>query len=191
MSKDEKSKVEDKNLNNEVESEESSTNNSVEELSIEEQLERSKDAIKELEETCDAMKDEALRARAEMENIRRRAEKEVSKARKFGVEKFVKDLLPITDSIDQALKHEVKLEEAVAMKEGIELTAKMLFDILKNNGLEELDPKGEKFDPNVHEAMAMIPNPGLEDNIVFEVFQKGYLLNGRVVRAAKVIVVKN
>ncbi|BCD90010.1 protein GrpE [Francisella halioticida] len=191
MSKDEKSKVEDKNLNNEVESEESSTNNSVEELSIEEQLERSKDAIKELEETCDAMKDEALRARAEMENIRRRAEKEVSKARKFGVEKFVKDLLPITDSIDQALKHEVKLEEAVAMKEGIELTAKILFDILKNNGLEELDPKGEKFDPNVHEAMAMIPNPGLEDNIVFEVFQKGYLLNGRVVRAAKVIVVKN
>lgn len=191
MSKDEKSKVEDKNLNNEADMQEETSNNAVEELSVEEQLERSKDAIKELEETCDAMKDEALRARAEMENIRRRAEKEVSNARKFGVEKFVKELLPVTDSIDQALKHEVKLEEAVAMKEGIELTAKMLIDILKNNGLEELDPKGEKFDPNIHEAMAMIPNPEVEDNTVFEVFQKGYLLNGRVVRAAKVIVVKN
>ncbi|API86463.1 nucleotide exchange factor GrpE [Francisella uliginis] len=191
MSKDEKDKVEDKNLNNEAEAQEEASTNTVEELSVEEQLERSKDAIKELEETCDAMKDEALRAKAEMENIRRRAEKEVSNARKFGVEKFVKELLPVTDSIDQALKHEVKLEEAVAMKEGIELTAKMLIDILKNNGLEELDPKGEKFDPNIHEAMAMIPNPELEDNTVFEVFQKGYLLNGRVVRAAKVIVVKN
>ena len=191
MSKDEKSKVEDKNLNNEAEVKEEASTNAVEELSVEEQLERSKDAIKELEETCDAMKDEALRAKAEMENIRRRAEKEVSNARKFGVEKFVKELLPVTDSIDQALKHEVKLEEAVAMKEGIELTAKMLIDILKNNGLEELDPKGEKFDPNIHEAMAMIPNPELDDNTVFEVFQKGYLLNGRVVRAAKVIVVKN
>ncbi|WP_150468557.1 nucleotide exchange factor GrpE [Francisella sp. SYW-9] len=191
MSKDEKSNVEDKNLNNEAEAQEEVSNNAIEELSVEEQLERSKDAIKELEETCDAMKDEALRAKAEMENIRRRAEKEVSNARKFGVEKFVKELLPVTDSIDQALKHEVKLEEAVAMKEGIELTSKMLFDILKNNGLEELDPKGEKFDPNIHEAMAMIPNPEIEDNTVFEVFQKGYLLNGRVVRAAKVIVVKN
>lgn len=191
MSKDEKDKVEDKNLNNEAEAQEEASTNTVEELSVEEQLERSKDVIKELEETCDAMKDEALRAKAEMENIRRRAEKEVSNARKFGVEKFVKELLPVTDSIDQALKHEVKLEEAVAMKEGIELTAKMLIDILKNNGLEELDPKGEKFDPNIHEAMAMIPNPELEDNTVFEVFQKGYLLNGRVVRAAKVIVVKN
>ena len=191
MSKDEKDKVEDKNLNNEAEAQEEASTNTVEELSIEEQLERSKDAIKELEETCDAMKDEALRAKAEMENIRRRAEKEVSNARKFGVEKFFKELLPVTDSIDQALKHEVKLEEAVAMKEGIELTAKMLIDILKNNGLEELDPKGEKFDPNIHEAMAMIPNSELEDNTVFEVFQKGYLLNGRVVRAAKVIVVKN
>ncbi|MED7820317.1 MULTISPECIES: nucleotide exchange factor GrpE [unclassified Francisella] len=191
MSKDEKNKVEDQNLNNEAEAQDNSSNNAVEELSVEEQLERSKDAIKELEETCDAMKDEALRARAEMENIRRRAEKEVSNARKFGVEKFVKELLPVTDSIDQALKHEVKLEEAIAMKEGIELTSKMLLDILKNNGLQEINPKGEKFDPNIHEALAMIPNPEIEDNTVFEVFQKGYLLNGRVVRAAKVIVVKN
>lgn len=161
------------------------------ELSVEEQLEKAKDTIKDLEETCDSFKDETLRAKAEMENIRKRAEKEVSNARKFGIEKFAKELLPVIDSINEALKHEVQLEEAVAMKEGIELTSKMLADTLKKNGLEELDPQGEKFDPDFHEAMAMVPNPEFDDNTVFEVFQKGYTLNGRVVRAAKVIVVKN
>ena len=137
------------------------------------------------------MKDDTLRAKAEMENIRKRAERDVQNSRKFGIEKFAKELLPVTDSIEQALKHEVKLDEAIAMKEGIEMTSKILIDVLKKNGLEELDPKGEKFDPNIHEALSMVPNPELEDNTVFEVFQKGYLLNGRVVRAAKVIVVKN
>ncbi|MDE5031941.1 nucleotide exchange factor GrpE, partial [Francisella tularensis] len=72
-----------------------------------------------------------------------------------------------------------------------ELTAKMLVDILKINGVEELDPKGEKFDPNLHEAMSMIPNPEFEDNTIFDVFQKGFMLNGRIVRAAKVVIVKN
>ncbi|MCL4122481.1 UNVERIFIED_CONTAM: hypothetical protein GTU68_040705 [Idotea baltica] len=128
-----------------------------------------------------SMKEEVLRAAAEAENIRKRAERDVANARKFGIEKFAKELMPVTDSLDQALKHE----------EGVEMTAKMLLDVLKKNGLEELDPMGEKFDPNFHEAMAMVPNPELEDNTVFDVFQKGYLLNGRVVRAAKVIVVKN
>ena len=159
--------------------------------SPEEALEKANDEIQRLTEYANEMKDEALRAKAEMENIRKRAERDIQNSRKFGIEKFAKELLPVTDSIDQALKHEVKLDEAVAMKEGIEMTAKILIDVLKKNGLEELDPKGEKFDPNMHEALAMIPNPDLEDNSIFEVFQKGYLLNGRVVRAAKVIVVKN
>jgi molecular chaperone GrpE len=167
-------------------------NESVEvECSPEEALEKANDDIQRLTEYAEEMKEEALRAKAEMENIRKRAERDVQNARKFGIEKFAKELLPVTDSIDQALKHEVKLDEAVAMKEGIEMTSKILIDVLKKNGLEELDPKGEKFDPNMHEALAMIPNPKFEDNTVFEVFQKGYLLNGRVVRAAKVIVVKN
>ena len=195
MSKQEKSKVEGKSLDIEteaqVETEQECANGAIEELSVEEQLERTKDTIKELEESCDRFRDEALRANAEMENIRKRAERDVSNARKFGIEKFAKELLPIIDSIEQALKHEVKLEEAIAMKDGIELTAKMLVDILKKNGVEELDPKGEKFDPNLHEAMAMIPNPEFEDNTIFDVFQKGYMLNGRVVRAAKVVIVKN
>ena len=176
----------------ETQSEAEEVNQSAEaEYSVEEALEKANDEIKRLAEYAEEMKDEALRAKAEMENIRKRAERDVQNARKFGIEKFAKELLPVTDSIDQALKHEVKLDEAVAMKEGIEMTAKILIDVLKKNGLEELDPKGEKFDPNMHEALAMVPNPELEDNTVFEVFQKGYLLNGRVVRAAKVIVVKN
>ncbi|AJI62060.1 nucleotide exchange factor GrpE [Francisella tularensis] len=195
MSKQEKSNVEDKSLDIEtaaqVETAQESASGTLEELSVEEQLERAKDTIKELEDSCDQFKDEALRAKAEMENIRKRAERDVSNARKFGIEKFSKELLPVIDSIEQALKHEVKLEEAIAMKEGIELTAKMLVDILKKNGVEELDPKGEKFDPNLHEAMAMIPNPEFEDNTIFDVFQKGYMLNGRIVRAAKVVIVKN
>jgi molecular chaperone GrpE len=189
MGKQEKANdIENSDLNTEAQE---SNNSQLEELSAQEQLDKTKDTIKELEQSCDSFKDEALRAKAEMENIRRRAERDVANARKFGIEKFAKELLPVIDSIEQALKHEVKLEEAVAMKEGIQLTSKMLIDILKNNGLEELDPQGEKFDPNIHEAMAMIPNPELEDNTVFEVFQKGYKLNGRVVRAAKVVVVKN
>ncbi|MBK2150387.1 nucleotide exchange factor GrpE [Francisella tularensis] len=195
MSKQEKSNVEDKSLDIEtaaqVETAQESASGALEELSVEEQLERAKYTIKELEDSCDQFKDEALRAKAEMENIRKRAERDVSNARKFGIEKFAKELLPVIDSIEQALKHEVKLEEAIAMKEGIELTAKMLVDILKKNGVEELDPKGEKFDPNLHEAMAMIPNPEFEDNTIFDVFQKGYMLNGRIVRAAKVVIVKN
>ncbi|ACD30967.1 nucleotide exchange factor GrpE [Francisella tularensis] len=195
MSKQEKSNVEDKSLDIEtavqVETAQESASGALEELSVEEQLERAKDTIKELEDSCDQFKDEALRAKAEMENIRKRAERDVSNARKFGIEKFAKELLPVIDSIGQALKHEVKHEEAIAMKEGIELTAKMLVDILKKNGVEELDPKGEKFDPNLHEAMAMIPNPEFEDNTIFDVFQKGYMLNGRIVRAAKVVIVKN
>ncbi|AEE26658.1 nucleotide exchange factor GrpE [Francisella hispaniensis] len=195
MSKQEKSNVEDKIVDIEkeaqVEAAQEHVNGDIQELSVEEQLERTRDTIKELEDNCDRFKDEALRAKAEMENIRKRAERDISNARKFGIEKFAKELLPVIDSIEQALKHEVKLEEAVAMKEGIELTAKMLVDILKKNGVEELDPKGEKFDPNLHEAMAMIPNPEFEDNTIFDVFQKGYMLNGRVVRAAKVVIVKN
>ncbi|MBK2357463.1 nucleotide exchange factor GrpE [Francisella hispaniensis] len=195
MSKQEKSNVEDKIVDIEkeaqVETAQEPANGDIQELSVEEQLERTRDTIKELEDSCDRFKDEALRAKAEMENIRKRAERDISNARKFGIEKFAKELLPVIDSIEQALKHEVKLEEAVAMKEGIELTAKMLVDILKKNGVEELDPKGEKFDPNLHEAMAMIPNPEFEDNTIFDVFQKGYMLNGRVVRAAKVVIVKN
>lgn len=195
MSKQEKSKVEDKSLDIETEAqvgiEQGCANGAIEELSVEEQLEKTKDTIKELEESCDRFRDDALRANAEMENIRKRAERDVSNARKFGIEKFAKELLPVIDSIEQALKHEVKFEETIAMKDGIELTAKMLVDILKKNGVEELDPKGEKFDPNLHEAMAMIPNPEFEDNTIFDVFQKGYILNGRVVRAAKVVIVKN
>ena len=159
--------------------------------SPEEGLEKANDEIQRLSEYAQDMKDESLRAKAEMENIRKRAERDVQNSRKFGIEKFAKELLPVTDSVDQALKHEVKLDEAVAMKEGIEMISKILIDVFKKNGLEELDPKGQKFDPNLHEALAMIPNLELEDNTIFEVFQKGYLLNGRIIRAAKVIVVKN
>jgi molecular chaperone GrpE len=191
MSNIEKDELEEKILETVDKVEEVGEPSDTKKHSAEEALEKANEEIQRLAEYAEEMKDEALRAKAEMENIRKRAERDVQNARKFGIEKFAKELLPVTDSIDQALKHEVKLDEAVAMKEGIEMTSKILIDVLKKNGLEELDPVGEKFDPNMHEALAMIPNPEIENNTIFEVFQKGYLLNGRVVRAAKVIVVKN
>lgn len=191
MSNDKKDNLEEKIHETEEKVEEVKEPGSDSEVSVQEQLEKANEKIESMQDEYNSMKEEVLRAAAEVENIRKRAERDVANARKFGIEKFAKELMPVTDSIDQALNHEVKLDEAVAMKEGVEMTSKMLLDVLKKNGLEDLNPIGEKFDPNFHEAMAMIPNPELEDNTVFEVFQKGYLLNGRVVRATKVIVVKN
>jgi len=171
------------------------TEDKVEEVnqpSLEELLERSQEQLEQLEQKNKEMAEEVLRAKAEMENIRKRSERDVQNAHKFGVERFVKELLPIMDSIEQALKHEVKSEEAIAMKDGVELTSKMFVEALKKFGIEILDPnKGETFDPNMHEAIAMFPNAEMDDNTIFEVFQKGYVLNGRLVRATKVVVVKN
>ena len=163
----------------------------VNQASTEELLEKSQELVEQLEQKNKEMTEEVLRAKAEMENIRKRSERDVQNAHKFGVERFAKELLPVMDSIEQALKHEVKSEEAIAMKDGVEMTSKMFAEALKKFGMEILDPKGEKFDPNVHEAMAMFPNADMEDDSIFEVYQKGYVLNGRLVRAAKVVVIKN
>ena len=170
------------------------TEDKVEEVnqpSTDELLEKAQEQIEQLEQKNKEASDSVLRAAAEVENIRKRAERDVQNAHKFGVERFAKELLPIMDSVEQALKHEVKSDEAIAMKDGVEMTSKMFAEALKKFGMEILDPQGEKFDPNMHEAMAMFPNPEMEDDTIFEVFQKGYVLNGRLVRAAKVVVIKN
>ena len=180
-----KEQVEEKILETEEKVEE------VNQPSLEEQLETANDKIEELEAKNEEAKADVLRAAADVENIRKRSEREVQNAHKFGIERFAKELLPVMDSIEQALKQEVKTDEAISMKEGVELTSKVFTDTLIKFGMEILDPKGEKFDPNMHEAMAMIPNPELENDTIFDVFQKGYVLNGRVVRAAKVVIVKN
>ncbi|GHE20973.1 nucleotide exchange factor GrpE [Halomonas urumqiensis] len=143
--------------------------------------------VEELEQSVSDAKDQALRAAAEAQNVRRRAEQEAEKARKFALEKFVKELLPVVDSLEKALES-MREEATEAHSEGVSMTLKMQLDVLNKFGVEVVEPHGEPFDPQFHEAMAMVPNPELDPNTVMEVMQKGYLLNGRLVRPAMVVV---
>lgn len=136
------------------------------------------------------LKDQVLRAVAEMENIKRRAARDVEHAHKFAVEKLLADLFPVVDSLEKAVETANATEGAAAIAEGVQLSLKLFVDTLNKSGVEQIDPLGEPFDPQVHEAMTMVPNPDAEPNSVMDVMQKGYVLNGRLVRAAKVIVVK-
>ncbi|WP_163832333.1 nucleotide exchange factor GrpE [Spartinivicinus ruber] len=145
-----------------------------------------------LTETAQA-KDQVIRAQAEMQNIQRRAKQDVEKAHKFALDKFSNELLPVVDSLERALETAAPAadEEAVkAMHEGIELTLKMFLDVLKKFNIEQLDPVGEPFDPQYHEAMAMQESQDAEPGTVLAAIQKGYLLNGRLVRPAMVVVAK-
>ncbi|MCV6625719.1 MAG: nucleotide exchange factor GrpE [Cellvibrionaceae bacterium] len=136
-------------------------------------------------------KDQAIRAQAEAQNVRRRAEQDVEKAHKFGLEKFVGDMLTVVDNLERALGAMDAEDEALkASREGIELTHKSLLDGLKRHKVEQIDPVGEPFDPEYHQAMTMVPNPEVEPNTVMDVFQKGYTLHGRLVRPAMVVVAK-
>ena len=138
--------------------------------------------------------EQMLRSQAEMQNVRRRAEIDVEKAHKFALEKFVKELLPVADSLEKAVEstegHEESGELVASIREGVEMTLNLFMTSLKKFNVEQLNPVGEPFDPQQHEAMSMVPAPDAEPNSVVAVVQKGYLLNGRVVRPAMVMVAK-
>ena len=136
------------------------------------------------------VKDQLLRTVAEMENVRRRAQRDVENAHKFAVEKLLSDLLPVVDSLEKAEEAAKTTDNADSMAEGISLSLKLFVSTLERSGIAIVDPFGEPFDPQLHEAMAMVPNPDAEPNSVMDVMQRGYTLNGRLVRAAKVVVVK-
>lgn len=133
--------------------------------------------------------DKFMRAAAEMDNLRRRLERDVSKAHRYGIEKFVENLLPVIDSLEKA-EELAKAQEDKAMHEGLELTMKLFLDMLKKSDVEQLNPVGETFNPEMHEAMSMQEDGKTPSNSVIAVFQKGYKLNDRVVRPARVIVAK-
>jgi len=147
--------------------------------------------LQESVEKAEAYRDEAVRAQAEMQNVRRRAEQDVSKAHKFGQEKLVVELLNLVDNLERALVAS-RAENATLenLLEGVEMSQSMLMEGLKKFNVEQLDPHGEPFDPEQHEAMTAIPNAEMEPNTVMEVFQKGYTLNGRLIRPAMVVVSK-
>ncbi|MCQ4348185.1 nucleotide exchange factor GrpE [Pseudomonas stutzeri] len=145
--------------------------------------------VQALEEQLAEARDQALRVAAELQNVRRRAEQDVEKAHKFALEKFAADLLVVVDSLERGLELSDPADEALRpMREGMELTLKALLDILKRYQVEPLDPHGEPFNPEHHQAMAMEPSASVEPNSVLKVFQKGYLLNGRLLRPAMVVV---
>ena len=150
------------------------------------------DQLAQLEAEVEKYKDVALRAEAEMQNLRRRAERDVQNAHKFGTERLLQNLLPVLDSLEKAIEasEAAGQSEDDPQLEGIKLCSKLFIDVLTKEGIEALDPLGEPFDPNLHEALSMIENPDLEPNSVMTVIQKGYRLNERLVRPAKVMVSK-
>jgi molecular chaperone GrpE len=137
-------------------------------------------------------KDEVLRVQAEMQNLRRRTELDVEKAHKFGQEKLSAELLAVMDNLERALQVAVDREnESVkSLLQGVELTLKSFSDCFRKFGIAQLDPLGEPFDPQVHQAMVMQENPNVDPDTVTAVMQKGYTLHGRVLRPAMVMVSK-
>lgn len=143
--------------------------------------------LKEAELKAAEHHDAWLRAKAEAENIRKRASEDVTKAHKYGVEKFAADLLAVKDSLEAALAAENATPES--MRSGVELTLRQLESVLQRQSIREISPAGEKFDPHVHQAISMLPSDK-EPNTVINVLQKGYLLHDRVLRPALVTVAK-
>ena len=159
----------------------------VEELLAEDQLSETE----ELQEQVSKANDQVLRIQAEMQNVRRRAERDVENAHKYALDKFTADLLPVVDNLERALSTIDAADEAQkAVNTGLELTLKTFIDVLSRFKIEVVDPAGQPFDAELHQAVSMVPNPELEPNTVMDVFQKGYTLNGRLVRPAMVVVSK-
>ena len=137
------------------------------------------------------VKDMALRIRAESDNVRRRSEQEIDKARKYALNKFAEELLPVIDNLERAIDMADKNNEATkAMMEGVELTLMTMTSTVGKFGLKVIDPQGEAFNPEFHQAMAMQESADFAPNTVMAVMQKGYELNGRVIRPAMVMVSK-
>ncbi|NIG98478.1 MAG: nucleotide exchange factor GrpE [Serratia symbiotica] len=136
-------------------------------------------------------RDSLLRAKAEMENVRRRTELDIEKAHKFALERFSSDLLPVLDNLERALELADKNNpELTAMIEGIELTLKSLQDVVHKYGIESVSDVDVPFNPDVHQAMSLIESADHQPNHVMMVMQKGYTLNGRLLRPAMVAVSK-
>ena len=150
-------------------------------------------ALLQAQEEAASFRDLALRAQAEAENIRRRATRDVEQAHKFALEKFAGELLPVLDSIEKAVEAAGALaegEDTKAMAEGVSLCHRLFLDTFGKAGITPIDPHGAPFDPEQHQAMAMIDAPNAAPNSVVDVLQKGYSLNGRLLRAAMVVVAK-
>ncbi|MEO9524377.1 MULTISPECIES: nucleotide exchange factor GrpE [Marinobacter] len=186
----------DENRNEQVEDElKEATEAAAEEAQAEnEVVEGEESEVEVLRAQVKEAQEQMLRSQAEMQNVRRRAEIDVEKAHKFALEKFVKELLPVADSLEKAVEStegkENDGELVASIREGVDMTLNLFMNSLGKFNVEQLNPVGEPFDPQQHEAMSMVPSPDAEPNSIVAVVQKGYLLNGRVVRPAMVVVAK-
>ncbi len=149
------------------------------------------DQLAKAQETIQDYWDQMMRLRAEIENNRKRAERDVENAHKYALRSFIENLLPIVDSMEMgqsaAAADNATLE---SIREGSEMTMKMFLQVLEKQGLEQIDPLGEQFDPERHQAISMIEAEDAQSNTVIEVMQKGFALNDRLVRPAMVVVAK-
>ncbi len=135
------------------------------------------------------IRDEALRERAELDNQRKRLARDVDQARKFANERLLSELLPVLDSLDAGLQ--VSKDETGKLREGMELTFRQLMKVASDNGMTVIHPIGEAFNPEWHQAISQVESPGAAPNTIVQVFQKGYLLNERLLRPALVVVAKS
>jgi len=148
-------------------------------------------ALERAEKDASEHRDAALRAQAEMQNIRRRAERDVEHAHKFGQEKLINEILPVVDNLERALEVQGEGGDfAKALREGVEMTLSLMLKALEKFQVVQISPQGEPFDPQLHQAMSIVENPNVEPNTVIAVMQKGYSLHGRLVRPAMVMVSK-
>ena len=167
-----------------LEDQEVETTETEEELDIEAQLAAAQQSAKD-------NWDKVLRAQAEMENIKRRSVRDLENAHKYALDGFVKALLEVKDSLSMGLKSATEKDATIEhIIEGLEMTDKVFASTLEKFGVETLDPVGEKFNPELHEAVTMLPMPDKESNSVLDVVQVGFTLNGRLVRPAMVVVVQ-
>ncbi len=166
---------------------------------LEAEVELAEEVIEETTSELEALKaekerlyDQYVRAIAESQNVARRAEIDVANAHKYALDKFVRDLLPIIDAMELEMKavDENSSDELKRFREGSQLMYKMLLGVCEKYGVKQINPEGEKLNPELHQAISIIPHEGYETNQIITVAQHGYLLNDRLIRAAQVIVAK-
>lgn len=146
--------------------------------------------VEALQEEVVKLKEDLLRAQAEVQNVRRRAEADVEKAHKFSTEKFARELLEVVDNLERAVASAPEDEAVKPLLEGVEMTQKTFISTLAKFKVEVVDPEGHPFDPDLHQAISMVEAPDAEPNTVLNVVQKGYTNHGRLLRPAMVVVSK-
>jgi len=180
--------AESETIESEVEGTEAAEDSADAALSSDEIIAQLREKLEATEQKANENWDSFLRLQAEMDNQRKRSEKQVEDAHKFASQKFVEALLPVVDSLEMGMAAEGNIEQ---IREGMGLTMKQFESVMEKFNIETVNPMGEKFNPELHQAMAMQPNPEMENNTVMAVMQKGFTLSGRLVRPAMVMVVKN